>query len=86
MLYLCFCAGFIIGRARDSSVGTATGYGLDGPGIESRWGAQFFAHVQTGPVTHPASRTMCTESFPWVKRQRRGADHPLPSSAEVDRE
>ena len=26
---------------RDSSVGTATGYGLDGPGIESRWGRDF---------------------------------------------
>jgi hypothetical protein len=24
-----------------SSVGTATGYGLDGPGIESRWGRDF---------------------------------------------
>jgi hypothetical protein len=24
------------------SVGTATGYGLDGPGIESRWGCDFF--------------------------------------------
>jgi hypothetical protein len=23
---------------RDSSVGIATGYGLDGPGIDSRWG------------------------------------------------
>ena len=23
---------------RDSAVGIATGYGLDGPGIESRWG------------------------------------------------
>jgi hypothetical protein len=28
--------GLII-RARDSSVGIATRYGLDGPGIESRW-------------------------------------------------
>ena len=27
---------------RDSSVGIATHYGLDGPGIESRWGARFF--------------------------------------------
>jgi hypothetical protein len=27
---------------RRSSVGIATGYGLDGPGIESRWGARFF--------------------------------------------
>jgi hypothetical protein len=26
---------------RDSSVGTATRYGLDGPGIESRWGQDF---------------------------------------------
>jgi hypothetical protein len=24
-----------------SSVGIATGYGLDGPGIESRWGRDF---------------------------------------------
>jgi hypothetical protein len=26
---------------RDSSVGTATRYGVDGPGIESRWGLDF---------------------------------------------
>ena len=25
----------------DSAVGIATGYGLDGPGIESRWGRDF---------------------------------------------
>ena len=25
-----------------SSVGIVTAYGLDGPGIESRWGARFF--------------------------------------------
>ena len=31
-----------------SSVGIATGYGLDGPGIESRWGARFSPPVQTG--------------------------------------
>jgi hypothetical protein len=48
----------------DNSVGIATGYGLDGPGIESRWGARFFAHVQTGPGAHPASFTMGTGSFP----------------------
>ena len=33
---------------RDSSVGIATCYGLDVPGIESRWGARFSAPVQTG--------------------------------------
>ena len=26
---------------RDSSVGVATRYGLDGPGVESRWGEIF---------------------------------------------
>ena len=34
---------------RDSAVGTATRYGLDGPGIESRWGGDFQHPVQTGP-------------------------------------
>jgi hypothetical protein len=71
---------------RDSSVDIATGYGLDGPGIESRWGARFFAHVQTGPGAHPASYTMGTGSFPGVKQPGRGADHPPPSSAEVRKE
>jgi hypothetical protein len=47
---------------RDSSVGIATRYGLDGPGIESRWGARFSAPVQTGPGAHPASCTMGTGS------------------------
>jgi hypothetical protein len=29
-------------RGRDGSVGTVTAYGLDGPGIESRWGGETF--------------------------------------------
>ena len=64
---------------RGSSVGIATRYGLDGPGIESRWGARFSAPVHTGPGAHPASCTMDTGSFPGVKRPGRGADHPPPS-------
>ena len=68
---------------RDSSVGIATRYGLEGPGIESRWGARFSAPVQTGSGAHPASCTMDTWSFLGVKRPGRGADHPPPSSAEV---
>jgi hypothetical protein len=47
-----------------------TGYGLDGPGIEFRWGARFFAPVQTGPAAHPASCTTGTGSFPGVKSGR----------------
>ena len=48
-------------------VGIATAYGLDGPGIESRWGARFSAPVQTGPEAHPASCTKGTGSFPGGK-------------------
>jgi len=61
---------------RDNNVGIATRYGLDGPGIESRWGARFSAPVQTGPGAHPASFTMGTGSFPGVKRPESGVDHP----------
>jgi hypothetical protein len=48
-----------------SSVGIATGYRLDGPGIETRWGGvRFSAPVQTDPGAHPASCTMGTGAFP----------------------
>ena len=39
-------------------------------------GARFSATVQTGPGAHSASYTMSTGSFPGVKRQGRGFDHP----------
>ena len=63
----------------DSAVGIATRYGVDGPGIESRWGARFSAPIQTGPGAYRASCKMGTGSFPGVKRPGRGADHPPPS-------
>ena len=46
------------------------GYGLDVPGIESRWGRRFSAPVQTGPGAQPASCTMGTGSFLEVKSGR----------------
>ena len=49
-----------------SVVGIATSYGLDGPGIESRWGRDFSTPVQTGPEANPASCTMGTGSFQGV--------------------
>jgi len=67
----------------DGVIGTATGCGLDGPGIEFRWGARFSAPVQTCPGAHPASYTMGTGSFLGVKRSWRGVDHPPPSRVEV---
>ena len=61
---------------RDSSVGIATRYGLDGPVIESRWEPRISAPVQTGPRAHPASCTMGTGSLPGGKARRmRWAGH-----------
>jgi hypothetical protein len=62
--------GFGCESGPGSVVGIATGYGLDGPGIESLWGARISAPAQTGPGAHPAPCTMGTESFPWVKSSR----------------
>ena len=69
---------------RHSSVGIATRYGLDGPGIESRWGQDFSAPVQTGPGAHSVSYTMGTGYLYGGKAAGRGADHPPPSSAVVE--
>jgi len=49
-----------------SVVGIATAYGLDGPEIESRWGARFSAHVRTGLEDHSPSCVMGTGSFSGV--------------------
>ena len=38
--FYCMCV-CIVCKSRDSSVGVATRYGLDGPGIEFRWGRNF---------------------------------------------
>jgi len=57
-------------RGSGSSVGIATDYGLDGPGIESRWGSRFSAPVETGPGAHPASCKVGNGSFPGVKSGR----------------
>ena len=70
-----------------SSVGIATGYGLDGSGIESRWGARFSVPVLTGPGAHPAYCTMGTGSFPGIKSGRGVTLTPsTPSSAVVMKE
>jgi hypothetical protein len=58
------------------SVDIAACYGLDGPGIESRWGAKFSAPVQTGPGAHSASHTTRSGSFLVANRLWLGVDHP----------
>ena len=67
-----------------SVVGIATAYGLDGPGIESRWGWDFLypSRLALRPTQPPVQ--LGTGSFPGV-RCGRGVTltpHP-PSSAEV---
>jgi hypothetical protein len=76
--YYSICVG------RDRSVGIATRCGLDGPGMESWWGAGFSAPRQDrswGPpsLLYDAYRL----SFPGIKRPGRGFNHPPPSSVEV---
>ena len=65
-----FCTSFRAKCVPGSSVGIVTGYGLDGPGIEFRWGAGFSAPVQTGPGAQPASYKMGTGSFPGLNSGR----------------
>jgi hypothetical protein len=68
----------IVGR--DSSVGTATFYGLDGPKIESNWRWHFPHQSRTALGLHDGYWV----SFPGAKRPARGVNHPPPSSAEVN--
>ena len=66
-----------------SSVGIATGYGLDGPGIESRCG-EIFCTCPDRPWC--PSSLLCNgyRVFPGGKgRPGRAADHSPPSSAAV---
>jgi hypothetical protein len=61
------CLGFlllpILVVGRDSSVGIAPRYRLDGPRIESRWRARFSAPVQIGPEAQPTSCIVGTGSL-----------------------
>ena len=51
----CFHKACIVERGPGSVVGMATGYGLEGPGIESRWGRDFphLSRPALGPTQPP---------------------------------
>jgi len=66
-----------------SSVGIATDYGPDGPGIESLWGL-VFPPIQTGSGVPPSLLYNGYRAFPGGKvRPGRAADPSPPSSAVV---
>ena len=58
-----------------SSIGIATGYGLDGPEIESRWGRDF-PHPSRRPCGPPWLPYNRYRVVPGVQRPERDADHP----------
>ena len=63
-----YFSGFLYGKVgRGSSVGIATCYELDGPGIESQWWARFSAPFLFGPGAHSAPYTMGTVALPGGK-------------------
>jgi hypothetical protein len=81
---------FIIGysdgdRSRDSVIGIAICYGLDGLGSNpGRSTSVFFTTIHTGFRAHPASCTVATGVLSReVKRLGREVDRSLASSAEI---
>ena len=70
-------------RGPGSSVGRATGYGLDGPGIESRWGGvEIFSTCSDRPWGPPSLLYNGYRVFPGGKEQPGcDPDPSTPSSA-----
>jgi len=75
-IYMCVCVCvFVCFVGRDSSVGIATRYGLDDPGIESWWGRDF--PYSSRPALGPPSLLYNGyQVFPGVKQPGRGFGHP----------
>jgi hypothetical protein len=74
-------------RSRHSSVGIATGYGLDdrGFGVRVPVGLRFFSTSSRSAVgsTHPTIKWVPGALSLGIKRRRREADHSPPASAEA---
>ena len=76
-------SSLVVNMDGDSSVDISTRYGLDGAGIESRWGRDFPhpSRPALGPTQPPVQWLPGLSSE--VKRPGRGADHPPTYSAEM---
>jgi hypothetical protein len=65
-----YCESHVELSGPGSVVGIAIGYGLDGPGMESRWGRDFLHLSRPALGPPPASSTVGIVSFPRVKSGR----------------
>ena len=80
-IYVTVCSG------RGSSGNIVTGYGLDGPGTESRWGGEIFRTCPDRPWGPPSLLYNGYRVFPGGKeRPGRDADPSPPSNAVVMKE
>ena len=79
------CKGIAFGGP-GSSVGIATGYGLDGPGIEFLWGRDFphLSRLALGPTQLPVQWVPCLSRG--KEQPGRDADPSLPSSSVVKKQ
>ena len=77
-VFICCSSDSVMGR--DSPVGIATLYDLDGPRIESRWGRDFprRSRPALGPTQPPVQQA--PGLFTGVNRPDRGVEHRLPST------
>jgi hypothetical protein len=69
--------GYLRIRGPGSVVGIATGYGLDGPGIESRWGGEIFRSYPDWPWG-PSLLYNGHQVFPRAKESRGVTPTPHP--------
>jgi hypothetical protein len=80
-IFILLCVNCV---GRNSVVNIATSYGMDGPGIESRWGKSF--RIRPHRLCPPPPNLLYNwyrVSFPGIKRPARGVNHPPTSRAEV---
>jgi hypothetical protein len=79
-LYIAFPHILQILVDRNSVVDVTTHLGMDGPGIECRWGARFSSPVQTVPGAHLVCCKICTRSLSRAKADGAWRLPPTPSS------
>jgi hypothetical protein len=73
-LFSVYFVNLYVFRGPGSVAGIVTGYGLDGPGIESRWGRDFphLSRPALGPTQPPVPLGPARPPVQWVPGLSRG--------------